>query len=272
METWSDAPMSTATRPRPADALKDWAVPNLQRGLAILEYLASERHDASITQLSAQLKISTASVFRITGALVELGYLAREPQTKRYSLTNKFLRLGQPRSRDESLAGCALDALRAIRQQTRETTQLCCLIDTEMVIIDQLLALHPFKYSADLGARCPAYSCAPGKAIVAFLPTDEQEALLEQLRFKKFTETTITSKRALRDELARSRDCGYAIDRAEGMPGIHCVAAPILDHHGRAVGAITIAGPANRVPESEFSEIGQSIIRGAQQTAERFNR
>src|SRR5271170_3663027 len=112
METRSPAPMSTATRARPTPRAKDWAVPNLQRGLAILEFLASARHDASITQLSAQLKISTASVFRITGALVELGYLAREPQTKRFSLTNKFLRLGQPRSGDESLAGCALDAMR----------------------------------------------------------------------------------------------------------------------------------------------------------------
>ena len=56
------------------------------------------------------------------------------------------------------------------------------------------------------------------------------------------------------------------------MSGIHCVAAPILDHHGHAVGAITIAGPANRIPAAEFPVVGEMIIRGAQQTAERFNR
>ncbi|GDY07410.1 hypothetical protein LBMAG52_08960 [Planctomycetia bacterium] len=50
------------------------------------------------------------------------------------------------------LAECAIVAMRQIRQATSETTQLCCLIGTEMVILDQLLALHAFKYSADLGA------------------------------------------------------------------------------------------------------------------------
>ncbi|MGC3971698.1 MAG: hypothetical protein QM775_31435 [Pirellulales bacterium] len=49
--------------------------------------------------------------------------------------------------------------MRQLRNLTGETTQLCCLVDTEMVILEQLLATHPFKYSADFGARCPSYSC-----------------------------------------------------------------------------------------------------------------
>jgi len=170
------------------------------------------------------------------------------------------------------LSDCAITAMRRIRHTTGETTQLCCLVDTEMVILEQLLSLHPFKYSADLGARCPCFSCAPGKALVAFLPDLEQEETVNRIQFKRFTENTISSRREFRNELARIRDCGFAIDRAEGMAGIHCIAAPILDRHQTPVGAITIAGPSVRIPEDEFETLGQIVREGARQASDEFMR
>jgi IclR family acetate operon transcriptional repressor len=140
-----------------------------------------------------------------------------------------------------------------------------------MVIIEQLLSLHPFKYSADLGARCPCFSCAPGKAIVAFLAPEERAATIERIRFKRFTPTTISSKRAFRQELESIRKLGFAIDRAEGIAGIHCIAAPILDRYGTAVAAITMAGPSSRIPEDEFEVIGQVVREGARQASVEFN-
>lgn len=66
------------------------------------------------------------------------------------------------------------------------------------------------------------------------------------------------------------REKGYALDRLEGMPGIHCVAAPILDRNGR-VAAITIAGPSPRIPEDEFDVIGEMVREGARQASSKFN-
>lgn len=245
---------------------------SLQRGLAVLELLAQRPEGATLREIAAQLQLPGASTLRITRTLVSLGYLSREEGTKRFFLTNSFLLLGQPRGPARGISECALPAMRSIRQQTGETTQLCCLAGTEMVIIEQLLSVHPFKYSADLGARCPCYSCAPGKAILAFRDPDEQEALLDRIRFKRFTETTVTSKRALQHHLHGIRQCGYAVDRAEGLPGIHCVAAPILDRHGLAVAAITIAGPSTRVLESEFEELGEIVKAGAHFASDEFQR
>ncbi len=144
-------------------------------------------------------------------------------------------------------------------------------LNVEMVIIEQLMSVHPFKYSADLGARCPCYSCAPGKAILAFLPDEEREATIGRIQFKRFTPNTIASRRALRDELNQVRDQGFSLEREEGMPGIHCVAAPILDRHGVAVAAITIAGPSTRVREDEFEVIGEVVREGARQASNEFN-
>jgi DNA-binding IclR family transcriptional regulator len=246
-------------------------VTSLQRGLAVLELLAQRPDGATLSEITEHLDLPGASVLRLARTLVELGYLTRNEGSKRYFITNSFLMLGQPRTATRGLSECALSAMRRIRQTTGETTQLCCLIDVEMVVIEQLISIHPFKYSADLGARCPCYSCAPGKAILAFLPEEERDATIDRIQFKRFTPNTITSKRLLREELLQVRKQGFALDREEGMPGIHCVAAPILDRHGFAVAAITIAGPSSRVRKDEFEVIGELVREGARQASTEFN-
>jgi len=245
---------------------------SLQRGLAVLEMLTARPDGATLREISNYLDLPGASALRLTRTLVELGYLSREESTKRFFLTNRFLLLGQPRMPARGFSEVAMPAMRKIRQATGETTQLCCLIGTEMVIIEQLLSVHPFKYSADLGARCPCYSCAPGKAILAFLPDDEREQTVNRIQFKRFTPNTIATRRAFWQELDWVRQKGFALDRAEGLAGIHCVAAPIVDRQGAAVGAITIAGPASRIPEDEFEVIGQIVREGARHASEEFNR
>lgn len=242
---------------------KKSTVPNLQRGMSILEFLSKHQMSATIAELSERLGYPSASVFRITQELAEMGYLSRDPATKRFSLTNKFLMLGQPQGREQGLVEASLPAMRGLRKATGETTQICCLIEIENVILNQLVSTHPFKYSAELGARCPAYSCAPGKAIIATLPEEERDELVSRIRFKQFTSTTITNRRSFREELARIAECGFALDRAEGMEGIHCIAAPVCDRHGYPVGAITIAGPASRILESEFDQLGKLVAEAA---------
>lgn len=250
---------------------KAHGVPNLYRGLAVLEYLASNHRSATLTELSERLGFPTASVFRITNALTEMGYLSRDPATKRFMLTNQMLRLGQPQGCDRGLVESALPAMRGLRKLTGETTQLCCLIDRDNVVLEQLLATQPFKYSVDLGARCPCYSCAPGKAMVAFLPDQEREELIRRLRFKRFTDNTITTYDAFRAEIETIVADGYAIDRAEGLEGIRCVAAPILDRGGAPVGAITIAGPSSRILDRDLARLGHRVVEASADAQSRYN-
>lgn len=247
------------------------SVPNLKRGMAILEYLASGQRNATIAELAERLGYPSASVFRITQGLSELGYLSRNPATKRFTLTNKFLLLGQPHGHERGLVEASLPAIRGLRKATGETTQLCCLVETENVVLEQLLSIHPFKVSAELGARCPAFSCAPGKAIIASLPAEDREELVGRIRFKRFTSTTIPDRRKFRDELGQIAACGYAMDRAEGMEGIHCVAAAILDRTGYPVGALTIAAPAARIPTDQFPRLGMIVVEAAHNAAVNYS-
>jgi DNA-binding IclR family transcriptional regulator len=236
----------------------------------MLEFLAGAPEGATLSELGAQFGISMASIFRLAGGLEELGYIRRDERTKRFSVTRKLLLLGQPHSGRRSLVECALEPMRRVLAATGETTQLCCLAESSCVILEQLPALHPFKNVVDLGSRVPIHCCAPGKAILAFLPDDTLDTVLSQLAFEKHTEHTITSRKALLVELERIRACGYALDRGEHFDGIHCVAAPLLDRHGHTIAAITIAGPATRIPQNRFAELGKTIAVEAGDAARRF--
>jgi len=249
----------------------DIQAPALQRGLAILEFLTDRPAGCTAAELSQALEVSGASIFRLTNALVELGYLRRHEQTRRFTLTKKFLLLGTPQITQKTLSESAIQALREARMATGETTQLCCLVDGDVVVIEQLPALHPFKYIVDLGARCPAYCCAPGKAILAFLPEPERRALLDNFRFQRFTETTIVNRKALKAELDIVRERGYAVDCGENFVGINCVAVPVLDRYGYPVGGITIAGPSARVVEAGFAAIAKVLTAAADKTAAGFD-
>ncbi len=263
---------ASGTPPRTEPASLDGAsqVPALQRGLAMLESLAGTPDGATLSELGMQLGISMASIFRLAGGLEELGYVRRDEKTKRYSVTQKLLLLGQPHSGRRSLVESSLEPMHRILAATGETTQLCCLADASCVILEQLPSVHPFKYIVDLGSRASLHCCAPGKAMLAFLPDAALDAVLPRLKLEKHTEHTITSRKALLVELERIRACGYALDRGEHFEGIHCIAAPLLDRHGHSLAAITIAGPASRLPVGRFAEFAETIVVHCHDAARRF--
>jgi DNA-binding IclR family transcriptional regulator len=245
-------------------------VPALQRGLALLEVLATRPRGATQAELASELGLPQTAVHRIALALEELGYVQRVPGTRTLRVTQKLLLLGQPYSGSRSLIEACLPAMREILSLTNETTQLCVLAGSKCVIIEQLASRHPFKYVVDLGSQAPVQCCAPGKAILAHLEPQALEPVLEEIDFQRHTPHSLMSLRALRRELLLTRERGYAIDRAEHFEGIHCLAAPLRDVHGHAFAAITIAGPSTRIPESRFHAWGEAIAAMAADAALAF--
>lgn len=244
--------------------------PALQRGLALLQELATRPHGASQSELADVLRLPQTAVHRLALTLEHLGYLYKEPHSRAWRVTHKLLLLGQPHSGTRSLVEACLPALRHILELTNETTQLCVLADHDCVLIEQLPSRHPFKYIVDLGSRPPIQCCAPGKAMLAFLEPARQKAILKKLHYTAFTPRSLLSEDALLKELERVRQTGFALDLCEHFEGIHCIAAPLLDAHGHPFGAITIAGPSTRIPKTRFNTWGAAIREAATDAALRF--
>jgi IclR family acetate operon transcriptional repressor len=114
------------------------------------------------------------------------------------------------------------------------------------------------------------YSCAPGKAILTNLAETELDEYFSRVTLKRFTATTHSTEKKLRVDLALTRERGYALDLAEGLEGIHCAAAVILDDFHYPVGAVTVMAPAFRLKAEHLDEVGQSCLNVAREIRERL--
>jgi IclR family acetate operon transcriptional repressor len=116
-----------------------------------------------------------------------------------------------------------------------------------VVYVDKVESEQIIRYAAGVGDRRPLHATSSGKAILAFLPAAQREAILRALPLARHTERTVTSLPALRQSLDEIRQTGVCISLDEMVRGAAGVAAPILDRSGRVAGVCTIAGPTDRV-------------------------
>jgi IclR family acetate operon transcriptional repressor len=245
--------------------------PGAVRTLAILETL-SAAGEAGLTaaELARRLELPANSTLRILEVLEERRYVERGGEDRRFRLTGRLLDLARPRLGDRSLAGLAFDALCGLRDATGETAQLAVRAQNKCVIIEQAASRQSVKVLGEIGFRVPLYSCAPGKAMLAALPPAELATYFKQVRLKQFTPATLAVRGKLAAALEESRRSGYAVDRAEGMEGLHCVGAAILDRRGYPVAGVTVIGPAFRLREALFKEAGRRCIEAAAEIARRI--
>lgn len=258
------------SRSRSSVGASRYKVPNLERGLQILELLLDYPKGLQQSEIASRLHCSRTSVYRIAMTFLDHGYLMRDEETKALSLSRKLVAMGIRALAEEDLMAISVDVLKTLRDLVKETVLIGTIVETELVVLGQVLGAHPFKFSVDLGTRLPLHTAAPGKAILAFLSRDEREGILKRLSLTKFTERTISDLPTLVRELEQVATSGYALDRGEQLSGIHCVAAPIFNRHGYPVAAVWITGPAERVREGDFPSVGARLIEQAKVISSRL--
>lgn len=245
--------------------------PILIRAFEVIECLTKQgREGATLTELKNALDCSKNSIFRITTTLHDLGYLARDPESQKFTLTKKFLAFGLHAISDENLIEQSMDVMHELRDSTRAAAFIGVLNEGKGVLLEQAPGGYPFKLSIEPGAQFRMHCSAPGKAMLAFMLQAEAEPILKKIQFSSFTETTITTLRAFRKELAEVKQLGYALDRAEEFEGIHCVGAPVFDHTQRVIAALWISGTSSNLPTEDLPSLGGRVKEAAARISARL--
>ncbi|WP_049921284.1 IclR family transcriptional regulator [Halopiger djelfimassiliensis] len=217
---------------------------------------------AGITTLADELGLAKSTVHRHVKTLESRGLLVQESGI--YRISSWVLDYGgyvRNRHRLYDVAGPKVDELAA---ETDE--KVWCVIEEHGVGVHIYGAegRHSIKTHARLGQRTPLHQFAAGKAILAHLPPDRVEAILEEYGLAARTDRTITDRDTLFEQLETIRERGYALNRGESVAGVHAVGAPIRDESGDAIGAISVAGPANRLRgELLTDELPDLLLGGA---------
>jgi IclR family acetate operon transcriptional repressor len=144
------------------------------------------------------------------------------------------------------------------------------LVDDHGVVIEQVPSDQPVKCLIRIGHQFPLHSAAPAKAMLAFLPEAEREAIVARMTFPRFTERTITDPDRYREELTEARRLGYALDRGEELSDLTCAAAPVLNHRGYPIAGIWVTGPASRMPIDQLPKIGELVAEHVASVSMRF--
>jgi DNA-binding IclR family transcriptional regulator len=251
---------------------RDFAVPSLERGMAILELLARYSDGLGLVEIVQALRISNNGAFRVASALEQLGYLYRDPKSRKFMLTGRLLAVGLSTVHRYNIVERAHELLRQMRDEVKESTALAILLREEAV--GAVLATEdyvlPFGWRLQVGHRFELHSTGPGKVFLAFLPDSERRHILDRIKLEKFTPHTITRRDKLEAELAGIREAGYGLDREEGVIGCHCVAAPVFNAQHYPVAAIWTFGPSARLKKSDFKRVGASVRRYADAISERL--
>ncbi|MBQ3288366.1 MAG: IclR family transcriptional regulator [Kiritimatiellae bacterium] len=182
--------------------------------------------------------------------------------TGAYRLSRRLLDIAVAGSDEYSLASVAWPDMCALRDETNLTVQLGIITtDGRGLIIESVASRNPIRYVEEKGVWTKDLNTGAGwKSILAFLPKEESSRLVGALPFHRFTANTITSRKELEKALADVRKHGYAVDRAEGREGLHCVAAPIFDRTGRVIGTIGVSAPSGQLPERDFKRRAASTV------------
>jgi IclR family pca regulon transcriptional regulator len=230
-----------------------WSIPSLreprysqslERGLAILGSFTPERPVMGIADIAEELGMSRSTTHRYVITLVALGYL-EQGASRKYRLGLRVTDLGMSALNSTGLREHARPYLEELRQRTSYTTGLGVLDGTEVLYVEHLSSFRRAKRPAQpemhSGSRLPAYCTAMGKAILAFLPEESADRIIEQIDFAKRGPNTITDAKAFRAELAKIRETGIAVNDEELAYGLRSIGAPIHSYSGEVTAALNLA-------------------------------
>jgi IclR family pca regulon transcriptional regulator len=260
-----------------------WSVPSLreprysqslERGLAILGCFTPERPVLGIADIADDLGMSRSTTHRYVITLVALGYL-EQGASRKYRLGLRVTDLGMSAMNSTGLREHAHPYLEELRQRSSYTVNLAVLDGTEILYVDRARSFRRGQSKIDLdlhpGSRLPAYCTSMGKLLLANLPEDEQRDLISTMKLAKRGPNTITSKKALREELDQVLDAGFAVNDEELAPELYSISAPVRNEAREVVAAVNMAAHSSMISLEELVDaLGPHLVSTADRVSARL--
>lgn len=219
---------------------KSYLVPAVEKALDILEYLKSNPQ-AALPQIYQDLELPKSSTYGILQTLETRGYI-RKDVSNAYRLGLKLYELGVISVEGADLIKEALPIMENLAQKTGFVCNLGVLEGDLGVYIEKVEPPSPIRLNSWKGKTIPLHSTSLGKVLLAYKGLDQILEVLNRLNLTKNTEKSLIDKELLLSEILQVKQKGYAIDDEENEPDITCFAAPIFDHKGDVVAAVSLSG------------------------------
>jgi IclR family transcriptional regulator, acetate operon repressor len=260
----ANPPGSKATAGVPASVVR--------RAIAVLEAVAQAGDAVSLSVISGSLGIPKPTAYRLLRELVEAGLVRREPSPPgTYTAGPRLEQLALAVMQNAGSHTVRHAILSRLVDELGETCNITVLDASQVLYVDRVESASPLRAHLQPGSRVPLHCSASGKLFLALLPKARRERLLGRIGLEQVTERTIVDRSALESELARIRQAGYAVDNEEYVPGLLCVAVPVVGAHGRAIAAVAVQAPVSRMPLERATQMLPALQRAAQEVGASYD-
>jgi len=239
-------------------------VQSLTRGLSLLECLARAEVGLSLTDIAHRVSLPPSTTHRLLSTLERGGYVYQAGDLGKWYVGLHAFTVGSSFLASRDWVAQSHPYMRRLMEQSGETANLAILDGTEAVFIDQVQCRETMRTIVRLGSRVPLHASGVGKAIFAALPDEQIEAIVKVKGLPRITENTITAPETMWASLRVIRQRGFSFDDEEHLIGTRCVASPIYDEHAEVLGAISLAGPVSRLPDSRIKQLGPIVAHIAE--------
>lgn len=218
------------------------------RSLEVLRIVAGSGGAVGLADMAQTIGLPKSTLHRICGQLSALGFLVQEDGEKTFAVGPALRELAFDALNNGVVRGLRHHVLSELVATVGETCNLTTLDGAEVVYLDRVEARWPLRLNLEVGSRVPVHCTASGKLFLSLLPDELGQRVIENLTLEKLTEKTISSKGALRVELAAIRKQGYSIDSEEFILGLVALAVPVKDSKGVTRAALAVHAPTARMP------------------------
>src|SRR5579884_3869821 len=240
-------------------------IQSVDRAAMLIKAIADSRQPPTVVELAAACGLNRSTAWRLLATLDAHGLIERDPVSQRYSLGYAFLRIAAAAEPDP-LGRQARPVLERLANETGEATNLAVAKRFRLVYVDQV---DPPQIMAPnwFGRTVPLHATSTGKAYLAYMSPEEQAAALPA-RLERYTQTTITDRRALESELADVRRNGWAVCVGELEESLFGASAAVLSEQGRPVAIVSVWGTEHRLPRGRLGEVGRRALAAAREINE----
>lgn len=256
--------------PGEATAGRSGGIQSIERAIAILEAVANDPDGITLAEISARLGLHNSTVFHLIKTLATLGIVEQLPSTKQYRVGSRLFMLAAGAMNENAMLTQATPILEALSRTTGEAAHFAVRSRHEIVVIARTAATGLLQLSGYTGATRPTHATAIGKVLIAEVPPEMLDSLLDQVDFRRFTENTITDRQEFKTELMTIREKGVAYDDCELDEDVKCIAVPVRDFSGRCPGAIGISGPVWRMGAAAMKKKLAALLDASHEVSKRL--
>lgn len=234
----------------------------LQNLRDVLSLFTTNRKEIGVLTAAELLGRPKSTMSRWLSAMEEAGFLERSEATGRYRVSLWLAAVGEMARQASSLQQAAYPVLQRLTAETMETSNLVVLTGNEGTNVEAVVSPRPITGLGAVGRRFPLHASAAGKALLAWRPEAEIQALAAP-PLSRHTPRTVTEYDAFLADLAQVRRQGYAVNWREYEDDLVGIGAPVRDHKGEVVAALSISAPAFRTTRGKVPQLGAQVANAA---------